>query len=169
MVLLLIGFAAVPVFADVSGAELGAAVDYKLELLINNRIHLEQSIKELRNILENRVTTPIAGNDPASLVFLKHLDGNVLKVNKKWDFVLIDLGMKNKITVGDENPREITVALPEKLTMNVIRGKKFIGTVTVTKVNDKTAICDIASVAAGRQILPGDRVLFAEPAEQIED
>lgn len=164
LLVLLVGFAALPVSAkeDASAAALRAAVDYKMEVLIEKRIQLEKRVKELKEEFERRKNNPIIDiNNPAP-IFTKHLRGNVLKVDKQWEFLVIDLGNKNKIMVGEENPQEVTVALPEKLTMNVIRGTKFIGTVTVTRVNEGTAICDIASVVGGRQIQPGDCVLPAK-------
>lgn len=164
LLVLIVGFTALRVSAkeDLSAAALRASVDYKMEMLTNKRIQLEKSIKALEEEFERKLKMREINLDNPLPFFAKLLRGNVLKVDKKWEFLVIDLGNQNQITVGEKNPQEITVALPAKMTMNVIRGTKFIGTITVTKVNDETAICDISSVLGGREILPGDQVLPAD-------
>lgn len=156
-----VGAVMLPVCAEesVSIAALRASVDYKMELLISKRVQLEKSVKELEEDYERILREPVINPNNPTPFYTKHLNGQVLKIDHQWNFIIIDLGNKNKITVGKKTPREVVVALPEKLIMNVIRGKKFIGTVKVTRVNDQTAVCDISSVTGGRQIRPGDRVL----------
>ncbi len=93
------------------------------------------------------------------------LEGNVLRVNKKWDFVVIDLGReaeKNVMIRGTkEKPTPVTVALPEGKVMDIARGNRFLGQIKITRVNDNCAIGDIIGDTKQGDIETGDRVFFA--------
>lgn len=103
------------------------------------------------------------------------LEGNVIKVNNKWDFVVIDLGKqakKNKMKRGvPGRQKEINVSLPEGRVMDVARNNKFLGQIKIIRVNENCAIGDILPENKQGDIEPGDRVFFARTpkAEDAED
>ena len=106
-------------------------------------------------------------------ILVKKLKGNILKVNKKWDFVIIDIGKKaenNKLILGNEdNPVERIVALQEGKIMTVARGNKFLGKIKIIRVNDRCAIADILEAANVSSIEQGDRVYFARTHDEKKD
>jgi predicted nuclease with TOPRIM domain len=106
-------------------------------------------------------------------ILVKKLKGNILKVNKKWDFVIIDIGKKaenNKLILGTEdNPVERVIALQEGKIMDVARGNKFLGKIKIIRVNDRCAIADILEAERVGDIEKGDRVFFARTPKKKKD
>jgi len=106
-------------------------------------------------------------------ILVKKLKGNILKVNKKWDFVIIDIGKKaenNKLILGSEdNPVERVIALQEGKEMDVARGNKFLGKIKIIRVNDRCAIADILETERVGDIEKGDRVFFARTPKKKKD
>jgi len=106
-------------------------------------------------------------------ILVKKLKGNVLKVNKKWDFVIIDIGKKaenNKLILGTEdNPVERIIALQPGKVMDVARGNKFLGKIKIIRVNDRCAIADILDIEKAADIEQGDRVFFARTPKKKKD
>jgi regulator of replication initiation timing len=106
-------------------------------------------------------------------ILVKKLKGNILKVNKKWDFVIIVIGKKaenNKLILGSEdNPVERVIALQEGKEMDVARGNKFLGKIKIIRVNDRCAIADILETERVGDIEKGDRVFFARTPKKKKD
>lgn len=92
---------------------------------------------------------------------LEMLTGKVLRVNKKWGFVMIDLGKDNKVIIGNVKKVEKSVPLPEGQVMDVARNDKFIGQIKVVKVNNDCSIADMVNNSTETGIQPGDKVFFA--------
>jgi hypothetical protein len=89
------------------------------------------------------------------------LEGKVLRVNKKWGFVMIDLGNDNKMVIGNVKKVEKSIPLPEGQVMDVARNDKFIGQIKVVKVNNDCSIADMVGGPTENDIRPGDKVFFA--------
>jgi peptidoglycan hydrolase CwlO-like protein len=99
---------------------------------------------------------------------VKLLEGKVLKVDKKWGFVVIDLGKHNTVMLGKNKDKPRDVALPENRKMDVARGEEYIGQIKVVDVNDNCAIADIIPEAMKGKIAPGDKVFFARLPKKVE-
>jgi hypothetical protein len=77
------------------------------------------------------------------------LTGNVLHVNQGWNFVVIDIGDKQGVTVNTP--------------LIVMRGNQRVATLKVSSVEPRQAIADVVpgSMARGQMVQVGDRVVFA--------
>jgi hypothetical protein len=77
------------------------------------------------------------------------LTGNVLHVNQGWNFVVIDVGDKQGVTVNSP--------------LLVMRGGQRVATLKVTSVEPRQCIADVVagSMARGQMVQVGDRVVFA--------
>ena len=128
---------------------------------------LNKKIKDLNTELDKYrlVTTPGKTVDFVSL-----LKGEVLEVDKRWGFVVINLGKHNKVTVqGKKKEMEKEVALPENKRMDVARGDSYICQIKIVDVNDNCAIGDIVpGTMKGDGIMPGDKVFFARTPKQVD-
>lgn len=93
---------------------------------------------------------------------LEKLEGKILEVNPKWDFVVIDLGKKNKLTIGTKQKREVEVELPEGKVMYVGRDNNFLAKIKIIRVNENNAIANILPENRTGDIEPGDKVFFAK-------
>lgn len=89
-------------------------------------------------------------------ILWEQLQGKVLKVNEKWNFIVIDLGLKNKIKL---DKKEVEAPLKKGWNMYVMRDDKIIAQATVVRVNDMTGVCEITDKED--TILPGDKVKIA--------
>ncbi|MFA6566800.1 MAG: hypothetical protein WCS96_01175 [Victivallales bacterium] len=99
---------------------------------------------------------------PAPDELVKKLEGKILEVNGKWDFVVIDLGKNSKISLPEgKKKKEIPVPLPEGKVMMVCRDSEYIAKIRITRVNDNTAVADILPDARNGNVLVGDKVFFA--------
>jgi len=153
-----------------------AEVQGKLDQAIEQVSKFEQRVK----VLEKEVST-LRGDDPVegpkagpvgADFLVKKLEGNVLKVNKKWDFVVIDLGKtakKNKMMRGANGNKEVTIALPEGKVMDISRNNKFLGQIKIIRVNDNCAIGDIIQDNKQGTIEPGDKVYFARTTNKAKE
>ena len=99
------------------------------------------------------------------LDLVKMLKGKVLRVNKKWGFVMIDLGTDNKMIIGTKKKVEKSVPLPEGQIMDVARNDKLVAQVKIVKVNNDCSIADLLPDSMGASIQPGDKVFFARKIE----
>jgi uncharacterized coiled-coil DUF342 family protein len=109
-----------------------------------------------------KVETP-----PAPDELVKKLEGKVIEVNGKWDFVVIDLGKNSKISLPEgKKKREIPVPLPEGKVMMIYRGSEYIAKIRITRVNDNTAIADVLPDVRNGNVLVGDKVFFAPESKQ---
>ncbi len=135
-----------------------------------------KEIAKLKKQLADYITPPEDGGEsqpgPAQAKedsFYEKLEGKILDVNSKWEFVVIDLGKNNKLVIGDKKKVEKTVPLPEGKTMMVGRGNEYLGKIKVIRVNDNCAIANILPDQLNGKIEPGDKVFFAKalPQEKI--
>ncbi len=111
----------------------------------------------LREFTDPRSREEISGKQE----LVKRLEGEVLEVNDKWDFVVINLGSDNKMVVGSKDkPHEITVPLPKDEVMHVARKGEYIAKIKVIQVNDNCAIADVVPDLKNKKINAGDRVFF---------
>jgi hypothetical protein len=98
--------------------------------------------------------------------FVKKLKGTVIEVNRKWDFVVIDLGSENKMTVpaGKDKTREIVVPLPQNWVMTAARDDNYLAKLKIIRVNPNCAIADILPEQRKSDIQVGDQVYFGDDA-----
>ena len=110
-----------------------ATTKTRLEDKIKEIAGLEVKVKDLEDKLANfvDVTKP---QDEKQLDLKLKLEGKVVRVNKKWGFVVINLGQNNKMIVGLKEKSEKNVPLEEDVTMDVARGPKFMGKIHIVKV-----------------------------------
>ena len=132
----------------------------------------DKKIKELADKLKPFINTedpdgggqgPVTPQSEMDLV--KMLKGKILRVNKKWGFVMIDLGKDNKMEIGSKKKVEKSVALPEGQIMTVKRNDKYIGDIRIVKVNNDCSIADMIKKSGDNSIQPGDIVYFARKIE----
>ncbi len=112
--------------------------------------------------LEDDETAEKVAPPPAPDELVKKLEGKILEVNGKWDFVVIDLGKNSKITMLEgKRKKDIPVPLPEGKVMMVCRDSEYIAKIRITRVNDDTAVADILPDIRNGNVLVGDKVFFA--------
>lgn len=112
--------------------------------------------------IEEDETTEKVERPPAPDELVKKLEGKVVEVNGKWDFVVIDLGKNSKITVPEgKRKKDIPVPLPEGKVMMVCRDGEYIAKLRITRVNDNTSIADILPDVRNGNVMVGDKVFFA--------
>ena len=87
-------------------------------------------------------TTPAVKKEEAKAVAL---EGKVLVLNKEYNFLVMNLGNKDGIAVGD--------------TFAVYRGDKYIGDVKVEKVQDAMSAAGFASDDVKNNVKEGDKVV----------
>jgi hypothetical protein len=80
------------------------------------------------------------------------LAGEVVEVNEQWNFVVLNLGRKDRV--------------PENLRMLVARGDKLVARLLVSKVMGKVSVAEILPEANVEAVKVGDRVIM--PKEQEE-
>jgi hypothetical protein len=120
---------------------------------------------EVGIIPDDNAPTPETPPAPDELV--KKLEGKVIEVNGKWDFVVIDLGKNSKISLPEgKKKRDIPVPLPEGKVMMIYRGSEYIAKIRITRVNDNTAIADVLPDVRNGNVLVGDKVFFAPESKQ---
>ena len=136
------------------------AANDKIENQVKEIAGLNLKVKDLKEKLANfvDVTKP---QDEKELNLKLKLEGKVVRVNKKWGFVVINLGQNNKMIVGLKEKSTKTVPLEEDVTMDVARGPKFMGKIHIVKVAENCAIGDIIPESTTGEIKPGDKVFFA--------
>jgi len=106
------------------------------------------------------------GEGESQVQFVKKLKGTVIDVNRKWDFVVIDLGAENKMEIPTRagTTKEITVALPQNSVMTASRQENYLGKLKIIRVNSNCAIADILPEQGKGDIQVGDEVYFGEDA-----
>ncbi|HCE43380.1 MAG TPA: hypothetical protein DET40_07515 [Lentisphaeria bacterium] len=98
---------------------------------------------------------------------VKMLEGKIIEVNDKWEFVVIDLGKNSKVYRPEgKKMKEIPVALPEGKVLMVGRNNGYIAKIKITKVNDNCAIGDIIPDLRNGEVSVGDKVFFAPEPKQ---
>ncbi|HBC88952.1 MAG TPA: hypothetical protein DCZ94_18575 [Lentisphaeria bacterium] len=151
-----------------------AAAEENLNLANQKIEGLNKDIEKMKQevaSMKKKMLELLEGVPDADIIYTK-LEGKILQVNNKWDYVIIDLGKLTKMTVGEgKKKKEIIVPLPEGKTMMVTNGESYVAKVKVTKVNDNTAICDILPDLRNGTVSVGDKVFFAPmpPAAPVAD
>lgn len=79
------------------------------------------------------------------IVQLKANEGNVLVVNKEYNFIVISLGVKDGVSVGD--------------VFSVYHGNKYVGDVKVEKVHDSMSAAGFSSADLKNKVSEGDKVV----------
>lgn len=74
------------------------------------------------------------------------LSGKVVAINRAWNFVVLDVGLDNKLVEG--------------VDLTVYRGNQLIGKIRTVEVDNKTAIADVLPDWTKAEIQVGDQVLF---------
>lgn len=136
-----------------------------------------------KKILEiKRLNIIITGEDKEGVVVDPWLDGSkearlalqgkVIKVDRKYGFVVIDLGsgttINQKIGTKVNKPNPM---IPVNAKMIVARNiespnGKYVGEIKILKVNEDCSIANVVSTAKGESIAVGDSVFFSDA--QIE-
>ena len=118
-------------------------------------------IDKLKKQLANFVDVEGEGEKDANQFNLQRkLEGKILRVNEKWGFVVIDLGLNNKMLIGKKKSEKI-VPLKEDEKMDVSRGSDYLGQIHIVKVAENCAIGDIVPESLSGKMEPGDKVFFA--------
>lgn len=132
------------------------------------KVNLDEQVKKAEecfaqvNILENQLadanaeleklrgggTTPVPTNGEPVLPGpgAKDFDGSVVKVNYKFNYVIITLGQKD--------------GLLNNLTMTVHRDREFICKIQVSKVYESYAVAEILPDLKQGDVIEGDRVFY---------
>lgn len=129
--------------------------DAQLNALTSQKAELEKKLKEIEEkskgvelgkIVVNpeppKAAVPAQGKKPVSA----GLEGKVLVLNKDYNFVVINLGAKDGIELGNE--------------FSVYHNNKYIGDAKVEKVHDAMAAVGFASPGIKDQVSEGDKVVL---------
>ena len=128
----------------------------------------QKDIAKLKKIIyggdENVAATDEKGRRREENLY-SQLVGKVVDVNKKWDFVVIDLGKNSKLKRMMKNgkPQELKTPLPNDKEMFVSRGDQFIAKIKIVKVSDNCSIANITPGPRGGTVEIGDKVFFPPP------
>ena len=94
--------------------------------------------------------------------------GNVKKVDRKWNFVIVDLGSKIKVhqTLAGKTFSSI-LDIPAQKTMSVVRGlgsdnPELICKVLIAEVHSDYAVANIDEASLKGKIKEGDSVVFLD-------
>ncbi|OGX15428.1 MAG: hypothetical protein A2166_04860 [Omnitrophica WOR_2 bacterium RBG_13_41_10] len=132
----------------------------QLSELMTKRAELESKLKELEAqvkkvelgtiVVDSGSTsagtvsaTPTASKKQTEAVSVK-LEGKILVVNKEYNFIVINLGSKDGINIGD--------------IFSVYHDNKYLGDVTVGKLHDAMASADFDSQEIKNKAREGDKV-----------
>lgn len=131
------------------------AIQAKLRTIESEKAKLEMKVKELEsksNVELGKITvnpegkpgTAVAqaGNPPASA---KNLEGKVLVLNKEYNFVVISLGIKDGIAIGDQ--------------FSVYQGNKSIGEIRIEKVQENMSAAGFVTDSLKDKVKEGDKVV----------
>ncbi len=136
----------------------------KMDALNNEKKELENKLKELENPsqgveLGKIVVAPDASGDNKAKAVLTQkqeakispekegsaLEGKVLVVNKEYNFVVINLGSKDGVSLGD--------------MFTLVRGKSSIGDIKVEKLHDSMSAAGFISEDLKNKVREGDKVV----------
>jgi len=129
----------------------------------------ELEIKRLRNIISGEAGLAI--EDPwenGSVEARRAVQGKIIKVDRKYGFVVIDLGTGT--TVKQKIGKKINYAspaIPVNATMIVARNiesanGQFIGEIKLIKIHEDCSIANVISVVKGKGVAVGDTVFFSD-------
>jgi DNA repair exonuclease SbcCD ATPase subunit len=137
----------------------------QLSELMNKKSELETKIKDLEAqvkkvelgtiVVESPAGAPGTAAKPAQTTTptkkqeeppaAKKLEGKVLVLNKEYNFVVINLGSKDGINIGD--------------VFSIYHDNKILGDVTIGKVHDSMASADFDSLEIKNKVREGDKVV----------
>lgn len=135
------------------------ALQKELEDAVNKKKEAELAAQQYQN-RQKAAEEKVAG----LLAQIKHykdgytqagLTGSVLHVNQGWNFVVIDVGDKQGVTVNSP--------------LLVMRGGQRVATLKITSVEPRQSIADVVpgTMARGTMVQVGDRVVFAGTRGQL--
>ena len=130
----------------------GPGLDAQLKEAQTQRDELKAVKDGLETQLKNAQTQLSSAQkriqDRETLASMNGLRGQVLAVDRNWNFVVLNLGNRNGV-VGNA-------------TMIVQRGASLVGRLRITSVEPSQSIADIIpnSVPAGVNVQPGDMVIY---------
>ncbi len=111
----------------------------KLKSLSMDRVALEEKMKQLglsgEVSLDKIVVNPLATNE-----------GNIVVINREHDFIVINLGEANGITIGQ--------------TLSVYRGKKYLGNIKIERVQENLSVADFIAPLDKDKVKEGDKVVL---------
>jgi hypothetical protein len=128
-------------------------------------------IKRLKNIIYGRPTDSEEVVDPwldGSKDARLALQGKVIKVDRKYGFVVIDIGsgtiVEQKIGTKVNKPHPMVPVNAKMIVARNIESPKgkYIGEIKILKVNDDCSIANVVSTVKGESIAVGDSVFFSE-------
>jgi phage-related tail protein len=133
-----------PAAATAADAQL-AEMKTQLAELNTVKDGLQSQLKGAQNQL---ATAQKSIQDRATLASMKGLRGQVLAVDRNWNFVVLNLGDRNGVV--------------DNATLIVQRGASMVGRIRITSVEPSQSIADIIpnSVPAGISVQPGDLVVY---------
>jgi hypothetical protein len=95
------------------------------------------------------------------------LQGKIIKVDRKYGFVVVDIGKNTKIkqAIGTKTNYAYPM-IPVKSKMIVARDidssdGEYIGEIELVKINDECSIANVISTAKGKGVAVGDTVFFS--------
>jgi len=129
----------------------------------------DEIINKLNNLIGNTENPDDINIIPSgSLEAIKKIKGQIVEINPKWDFVVINVGKSNKIfqKIGQKE-MPIAAPLPADKSMTVARGlagnPEFVAKIRISKVYDDCAIANVLPSPKGKAHLQiGDSVFFSD-------
>ena len=126
-------------------------------------------IKRLNNIIMGTNSDKVI--DPwedGSVESRRAVQGKIIKVDRKYGFVVIDLGQNTKVEqkIGKKTNYAYPL-IPVKSKMIVARDiessdGEYIGEIELVKINDDCSIANVVSTAKGKGAAVGDTVFFSK-------
>lgn len=124
-----------------------SALQGQIEDLNNQIATLEDETQDLKDkvvTLENTINDMDAAQGITTRPLPRNLTGNIVVVNKAWNFVVLDIGSEQGLVPNAE--------------LLVHRGDKFVGKILISGVTRKLAVADINSAWMQTAIREGDNV-----------
>ena len=142
------------------------------------KVAINKKDLEIRRLLGIIHGTPDAGGktadlwEPGSIEARRAVQGRIIKVDRKYGFVVIDLGKGTVVNqkigkkVSPANP-EIPVGAKMVVARDVDSADgEYIGEIEIAKVHGDCSIANVISTAKGKGVAVGDTVFFSE--EQLK-
>lgn len=96
--------------------------------------------------LKQQLDDCMSGGGTDGVKTKKSFDGNVLRVNYDYNYVILDIGAESKLIEG--------------IVMTVARGREYICKAKVTKVYKKYAVAEVLPGLKAGKVVPGDRIFY---------
>jgi uncharacterized protein (UPF0333 family) len=141
------GMGSTPTALPASQASDAQLAEFKTQLAELNTVKdgLQSQLKAAQGQL---ATAQKSIQDRATMASMRGLRGQVLAVDRNWNFVVLNLGDRNGVV--------------DNATLIVQRGASMVGRIRITSVEPSQSIADIIpnSVPAGISVQPGDTVVY---------